>query len=517
MDQLAKNKPADVNSILENIGRAASKASSHPAPSSRRNSIFSSGVPSKYSSSEARTRAQLSNESLLRAQAKRISDAARVQFEATRTGPFGTPMMSGGNGGRIPPRSSSAQADPDDPNDSDDSDNDGPRPPPGPPGPPRNPGLGSNNDPPPGSNDDRLLRALEQLIKPGPTSVTTAPVHLNKPLTYDGKDLSKFRAWWMKIEAYLDFYADSFREDLHKINWVGSLLTEKAQLWHQQRVTAIKNSKYTDKRGVTFVRVDDWLSYTQALYERFSDPSESHRNAKKMAELKYKGDVEQYITELLDLNEVVRWSGTTFQNHIAKTLPDDITKLVYSRQGGVPNSDDEFIDAIRSAGRIYENMLTNPGISSVKGEPTSTTERSKSGQHDRDRKSSAPGQNRSSKEKGRSKNTDGNKPDDKTKRWQSAKEALKGIDQADIEQRKKDKKACWRCGRNNHQTLECYAKRDANGKDIPSTEEKVSAAKRPRKEESEEAPPPKKKAKIDAVLRDTEQRIFELSDSDSDF
>ncbi|KAK4039670.1 hypothetical protein C8A01DRAFT_36374 [Parachaetomium inaequale] len=42
--------------------------------------------------------------------------------------------------------------------------------------------------------------------------------------------------------------------------------------------------------------------------------------------------------------------------------------------------------------------------------------------------------------------TSGNtKNDDPKKRWPSNREALKGIDQTDIDQWKKDKKACWRC------------------------------------------------------------------------
>ncbi|KAI1439363.1 hypothetical protein F5Y02DRAFT_97479 [Annulohypoxylon stygium] len=479
--QLAANKVADVNSVLESIA-------------------------------------------LLKDQVRRTADAAKVQFEATRVGPFMTPAIGGG-GGRIPPRNTSAPPDPN-PDDSGDDDNDpddfgrrpysgNPRPPPPPRG---NRDSGAGDGPPPGSSDDRLLRALEKLIRPGPvTSVVTNPVHLNKPSTYDGKDLSKFRAWWMKVDAYLQTYADSFKEDLPRINWVGSLLTDKAQLWHQQRATAIKNSKQIIG-GIIYTRVDSWDQYVGALHERFSDPSERHRNAKKMTELKYQGDIDQYLTELLDLNEAVKWSGTTFQNHIAKTLPDDITRLVYSRQGEVPETDDEFVQAIRGAGRIYENMLTNPGISSVKGEPTSTTERSKSGQQDRGRNRSNPGSDRSSKNTGQSKPPGNSKPDTKDKRWSTNKEALKGIDQADIDQRKKDKKPCWRCGRDNHQTLACFAKKDVNGKELPAAPDKVSAAKRPREEDLKDTPP-QKKAKIDSAMREASRPQFmEINeDSESDF
>ncbi|KAI1475530.1 hypothetical protein F4774DRAFT_292089 [Daldinia eschscholtzii] len=80
------------------------------------------------------------------------------------------------------------------------------------------------------SFEDKLLNVLTQLTRPAAT--TANPIHLNKPFTYDGKDLSKFKPWWSKVESYLETYAESFPEDYYQeINWTGSL-TDKAQLWH---------------------------------------------------------------------------------------------------------------------------------------------------------------------------------------------------------------------------------------------------------------------------------------------
>ncbi|KAH7631395.1 hypothetical protein B0T09DRAFT_229600, partial [Sordaria sp. MPI-SDFR-AT-0083] len=165
-------------------------------------------------------------------------------------------------------------------------------------------------------------------------TVQATPIHLSKPSSYDGKDLSKFRPWWYKIEASLESYAASFPSDAYKIHWIGSLLTDKAQTWHNQR------TKQCQRMGL----VDTWTGYSTALKDRFKDPSEQHRNARKMAELKYEGDTVQYITTLLDFNDVVQWSGTTFRNHISKTLPSEIIKMVYHTRGGVPSSDDEFLN-----------------------------------------------------------------------------------------------------------------------------------------------------------------------------
>lgn len=335
------------------------------------------------------------------------------------------------------------------------------------------------------------------------------PIHLNKPPTYDGKDLSKFRPWWMKVESYLETYEESFPHDHHRINWVGSLLTDKAQIWHQQRTSQVKR----------MALVDRWGGYVQALKDRFNDNAEAHRNAEKMRKLKYDGDIAQYLTELLDLNEVVQWSGTTFQHHITRTIPSEISRLVYSRLGGMPTTDEDFISAIQEAGQIYENMLVNPGLNSAgKDGPTSMTERSRSGHRNQGHSDtrSSQGQNPSFK-----KDNKREKPSStKDTKWQSSKEALQGIDQADIDQRKRDKISCWRCGRDNHHTLECFARKDTKGKDLPTAPAKVSATKR-KKTEDTPSQKPHKKLRVDAIHTDITpnvgHRFTELELSDQDF
>ncbi|KAA8622038.1 hypothetical protein SMACR_09891 [Sordaria macrospora] len=334
-------------------------------------------------------------------------------------------------------------------------------------------------------------------------TVQATPIHLSKPSSYDGKDLSKFRPWWYKIEASLESYAASFPSDAYKIHWIGSLLTDKAQTWHNQR------TKQCQRMGL----VDTWTGYSTALKDRFKDPSEQHRNARKMAELKYEGDTVQYITTLLDFNDVVQWSGTTFRNHISKTLPSEIIKMVYHTRGGVPSSDDEFLNTVQEAGQVYENMLQDPGMPSGKGTPTSRTEHSKSGQQSRKDTRSPSNQSQSSRNRDKQA---------KDKKWNNVREAVNGIDQTDVDQRKRDRVSCWRCGRDNHHTLECFARKDTNNKELPqpATTAAVKRKNSDRDEEGDEAlnrdnEPQFKKAKVDAITAAT--RFMEMNDSDSDF
>lgn len=458
----------------------------------------------------------LSNEALLQQLARQTSEAAHAQYIGTQKST--TPYASGalpvpdipGNGGPPRPRTgAAAPGDQDsDPGDSDDGSNRSP---------PRGPGRGGSGGPPrpprgsggyddSGSElpDDPTTRALMRLFsKSISRPVVTTPVQLHKPPTYDGKDLAKFKAWWISVEDYLETYTTSFTSDAMKINWVGSLLLDKARIWHQQRRNTLK------KLGA----VATWPGYVAGIQARFNDPAEAHRKSKKLKALSYRNDIVQYLTEVQELNSVVRWSGTTFQDHITQVLPDDIIRLVYSQRGGVPENDAEFISAVQEAGLVYEKMLANPGLQKESGKPGSTSGHSKSGKRQPER----PQSDLKSSSK---------RPDNK---WPNIKAALQDIDQKDIDQRKQERTDCWRCGRNGHKTLACHASKDMNGKDIPrpakvsgtSTdrpkEKNKKRSKEPEEDEKDETPV--KRPKVDALnvnFQEDSARIFELPDDDSD-
>ncbi|KAG6018963.1 hypothetical protein E4U19_007735 [Claviceps sp. Clav32 group G5] len=213
-----------------------------------------------------------------------------------------------------------------------------------------------------------------------------------------------------------------------------------------------------------------------------------------MINLEYEGDTAKYLTDLLQLNDVVGYCGLPFRTHVARKLPKQIIRLVYSAGGNVPEDDDEFVKAIATAGRLYEKMLANAG--------TGYTAKAKA-----------------YKQK--------NFTQDKHHRNQHSQHPF-GIDQSLINQRKANAAACLRCGRDNHKALMCYAKKDLDGRQLPPAPTKnppstVAALKRPAEEDTTdeedlelEQQPPQKVAKISGLSE--ELPIFvESSDSDSDF
>ena len=158
----------DVASILRVIEQRATTR----APSSRGTTTRSfNPAPSS-----------MGNETIQRAQAQWQAKQANTQYEATQSGAFGA----------------NSESLPSDPGNN------------GPPGPPRLPRYAAFKDFPHNSGREEANKFLQSMNH---EMVHTTLIHLDKPPSYDGKDPSKFRPWWYKIEAYLDTYAVSFTSD----------------------------------------------------------------------------------------------------------------------------------------------------------------------------------------------------------------------------------------------------------------------------------------------------------------
>ena len=75
----------------------------------------------------------------------------------------------------------------------------------------------------------------------------------------------------------------------------------------------------------------------------------------------------------------------------------------------------------------------------------------------------------------------------KGKLWKGLREVFQGVPQDEIDEHKKNAQGCWRCGRDNHNTYQCYARTskkgttllEAPGRQISAT---TTAPKRKREE-----------------------------------
>jgi hypothetical protein len=430
-----------------------------------------------------------------------------------------------GGGGRGPP-GRRVGLPPADPSDSSSSDEDsGPR--------RRIPEVNRRNrrqeKQPEGRDEDRadqFFQALyDRLVQPTTVEIDRKPKmpEMKAPQIFTGKDKTLFRAWWMSVQDYVETYSSAFPDEDAQVKWVGSLFSHKALSWHQERRKAIKS------QGLK----DNWAAFSSAIETRFMDRREVQKDERRIRELQYEGDIDDYITKLEDLNMRVGASGPMFRAVIWDAMTPDIKKMVYQAAKGIPRDDDAMIEAVKEAAYIVENIDEE-----IKGPKKRTLEVRENRQtKEAARPREAQQKDRKIKDKDSEKKGSSGKKDKKSDKpaiFASGREALQNVPQSEIDKHKKDKADCWRCGRSGHKMYECYAKKTVGGTELSSGGKTASLGKRKRDDEAEDDKEPEKskgkdkKAKTAAVRQDDEDidlpdaqpRIWELEESDdmeSDF
>ncbi|KAG6188413.1 hypothetical protein E4U10_005260 [Claviceps purpurea] len=294
---------------------------------------------------------------------------------------------------------------------------------------------------------------------------------IRKPPRFNG-DRTKFREWWSRVTTYLEYYGDGFpSSDQYKINWLGSYLQGIAQSWHLVRDTQMK------REGV----LDTWAAYSTEFQEVFKDKAEERRNEvkaykkavraskvaaessknaaqecekfKRMMELEWQGDTELYLSELRELNDSMHWSGVVLRKHchVFGSIPNMMIEWVYTRNWPLPESDDEFLNAVSDVGQSYENLLAVRA--SIAESEHSEPDQPKVKEPERQRL-------RSSNPVSRTKES---RKSDRVEISTPAEHASQGIDpSANVD--------CWRCGResrDSHKTSTSYARKDVYGRELP--------------------------------------------------
>ena len=403
-----------------------------------------------------------------------------------------------------------------------------------------NGGNGGNNDlPPPPSpsleptpeerHRQREMRELAELIAvasrthlPPPPQERVAKITPQKPPTFDGKPATPFRLWWNRVKEYFDFYPQT--GDRQKIAFIGSLLTDEAQEWHQYRYQKLGNN-------------DTAAAYWDAIQEEYVDPMEAYTNHRKLRELRYKGDIKAFLVSFKTINRHAGVNGTSLKEIINLALPADIISLRFSQNRGPLHNDDDFLLATEEAGRHYEELKRTLKMRTYDDGNRKVTyfgqEEKEESRERRGGKSGRKDKERDGKKEDKRRNDNpGNKdkqgPKDAAKKgvqqWSSIRDALAGIDQGDINAHKATcgKNGCWRCGLSTHRTFDCYAKRTASGTELPQPNPRISAVgsatKRKREPEPESEGPATKQPKTAAVgINDSDMREIWEIDSEEEF
>jgi hypothetical protein len=340
---------------------------------------------------------------------------------------------------------------------------------------------------------------------------------LPRPDNYDGKPKTPFRPWWNKVTYYFRFYPETI--DAQRIAFVGALLTDEAQEWHQARDQAISRH-----RGI-----DNWAAYSEALQAEYTDPHEAATAHAELMTLKYKGDIKAFLTSFRTLNWQAGSTGEGLQDIINKALPDKILDVRSFQNRQALRTDDDFLTATYEAGRHVEELQALK-VRRTQSTPTTGGSKPTEKKDGQSRQKAGKASTGQGERDPRPSNAEGTV----TKRapptyggqgeWPSHEACMRGVPEQEIASHRANR-GCHRCGKKGHMSNTCFAKKTQAGTLLPASPVAATAVahaptKRRREEDEEPTPAPKQQKVAAAEVMDLEgpPAIWaEESSSEQDF
>jgi len=228
---------------------------------------------------------------------------------------------------------------------------------------------------------------------------------------------------------------------------------------------------------------DTWNAYSEALQDEYLDPREAATAFNQLSALRYKGDIKAYLTAFRALNIHARVTGEALQSKVNVALPLEIIDMCFAQNPRLFTEDEPFLVATYEAGRHWENrnLLAKEKAASEWGSRTGS------------QNATSKGANKGSREQGKGKgkeelqrNEDQAAKTENGKLWKGLREAFQGVRQDEIDEHTKNAQGCWRCGRDNHSTYQCYARTTKKGTTLPEAPGKISATTTTTKRKREE-------------------------------
>jgi hypothetical protein len=127
-------------------------------------------------------------------------------------------------------------------------------------------------------------------------------------------DTLPYRKWFHSVENYMKWHCTDFEDDIDKINWIEGVMDGKTGTWYDARAEYMKK----------YFKVDEWNPFVSAMEERFLERQEERKALGKMREVKFKGDIESYLTDMETHNYKVCLVGTPWRTLLRDGLSDDL-------------------------------------------------------------------------------------------------------------------------------------------------------------------------------------------------
>ena len=168
---------------------------------------------------------------------------------------------------------------------------------------------------------------------------------IKAPETFDGT-FTKFRRWWESIDEYFTIHATRVPDDQTKIYSLGTFLRDQAADWYTERKRTMK----------TLHLNDNWLAFSTAMEERFTDRQETGKDHEKLLSLEYAGDMQTYLARFNELNSRVQLSGQALKRVITAAVTPDMYRYIWRKYGKIPDTDADLRHAVRAAGIEEEEL-----------------------------------------------------------------------------------------------------------------------------------------------------------------
>ena len=182
-----------------------------------------------------------------------------------------------------------------------------------------------------------LALAFQQLKKDDEDSGKRIP--LKAPETFDGS-FSKFRRLWESINEYFAIHQKRVPNDHRKIYSLGTFLRDQGAEWYTER-----------KRSMKALHLDDnWVAFSAAMEERFTDCQEIGKDHEKLLALEYTGDMQTYLARFDELNSRVQLTGQSLKRVLTAAVTPDMYRNIWRKYGKIPDTDGDILHAVREAG-----------------------------------------------------------------------------------------------------------------------------------------------------------------------
>jgi len=343
-------------------------------------------------------------------------------------------------------------------------------------------------------NDEEIIGMIQSSVA---RAIPAKRIPRRSPESYDGSEKVRVKDWLLTVRTYLTYHRASFENDADKIMWVEGLMKEKALHWHQQRFRLMEETH----------QEDTWAAYLSAFEARFRKSSQEADDRREIQALTYKGDGEEYLSTFADLNRTVGLTGGIMREIIMRNMPEEIPDLIHNRHGRIPEVDVDFIEAVRDACLILEEKRR---FRKMMKERETPSEKKVPKMEDRSQKNSGKGEKPKERQGSGTRDAPPKNRKVREENYRPTGEALKGIPQEIINRHKRTGVKCWRCGRDNHITNKCYARKTAEGEDLPEVGKGPSATaatsnQGKRKRGAEESERPKKTQATTAAVVEKER------------